>query len=845
MKKSVIPSPKEFYGFKMGSDRKLARWDKIVEYLHVLDRNSDRIKVSELGKSTMGNPFILAIISSPENLARMDRLKEISSKLADPRGLSEQEVEKLIEEGTSVVALSMSLHASEVAACQMSSELAYELITSDTPEIKKIREEVVLLLFPSVNPDGQIMVVDWYNKYPGTEYEGVSLPWLYHKYVGHDNARDGFMLTQVETQLFVKTVFREWHAHAHVDFHQMGSYGARYYIPPYCDPINPHMDPVLWREHQLYGAYMAVKLEEAGKIGQESAVGYTGYWIPALHLIANFHNCAGMITESASVRIASPVYVNPSQLQPARRGRPEYKAQTTFPNPWPGGWWHLRDLVEQQKISALAVLEIAANLKRTVLKSMYLKAKRNIEKGKHEAPHAFVVPKAQHDPLTALKMLDVLSLAGVEIHRAKEEFQIDGTIYPVGTHVIFLAQPLRSYVKTLLERTFYPDNDWTRARDGSPMRPYDMTTYTLAEFMGVRVVPIDTEIRGEFEKLERIEYPEGRVLGESPYGYVLSCRYNDSFTAAMRLIAKGYKVSRIDEAISIREERFQPGAFLIPAQDNLVKALSEIAGSLHLIFFPLKECSAKSHELKPPKVGMYQRYYGGNMDEGWTRWILEKFEIPYTTVMDKEIKDGKLEEEYDVLIIPSDSKAMITGEGREELYRRRGRPPSRYPPEYQSGIGKEGVENLRKFVEAGGTIVALNDACGFVIDEFKLPVRNVLAGLQSKDFFCPGSTIRVCIDNCSPTAYGMPLEGLIVFWNSPAFAVTPTVHNEDYRIVVRYPEERMLQSGWLIGEKNLSRKAAMIDAKQGKGRLVLIGFRPQLRAQTHGTLKFLFNTLVN
>lgn len=332
-----IPSPEEFFGFKMGADRKLARWDKIIEYYKLLDANSDRIEVTELGKSTEGNPFICVVISSAENLANKEKLKEIAAKLADPRGISNEEKKKLVEEGKSVVAFTMSLHATEVAACQMSSELAYELVTCDAPEYQEIREETVLLMFPSFNPDGQIMVIDWYNKYLGTEYEGTSPSGLYHKYVGHDNARDGFQLTQVEGRMFIQKVFREWHAHAYVDFHQMGNTGARYYIPPYIDSINPNMDPVVWREHQLYGAGMAVRLQEVGKMGAESAVGYTGYWIPAFHLIGNFHNCASMITESASIRIASPVYIDPSQLTPARRGRPEYKAQTTFPNPWLGG----------------------------------------------------------------------------------------------------------------------------------------------------------------------------------------------------------------------------------------------------------------------------------------------------------------------------------------------------------------------------------------------------------------------------------------------------------------------------------------------------------------------------
>jgi hypothetical protein len=840
-----IPSPEEFYGFKMGADRKLARWDKIIEYYKLLDASSDRIEVTELGKSTEGNSFICVVISSAKNLANKKKLKEIASKLADPRGISDEEKKKLVEKGKSVVAFTMGLHATEVAACQMSSELAYELVTCDSPEYQEIREETVLLMFPSFNPDGQITVIDWYNKYLGTEYEGTSPPWLYHKYVGHDNARDGFQLTQVEGRMFVQKVFREWHAHAYVDFHQMGNTGARYYIPPYIDPINPNMDPVVWREHQLYGAGMAVRLQEAGKMGAESAVGYTGYWIPAFHLIGNFHNCASMITESASVRIASPVYIDPSQLGSARRGRPEYKAQTTFPNPWPGGWWCLRDLVEQQKVSALATLEVAARMKRTILKSMLLKATRNIERGNSEAPKAYIIPKEQHDNLTALKMLDTLNYAGVEVHRAKEDFCLGECVYPTGSHVIFLNQPLRGYVKTLLERTFYPDSDWTRERDGSPMRPYDLTTYTMAEFMGVRTVEVDDVICGEFEKLEEIEYPEGSVLGDSSHGYLLNCRHNDSFTAVTRLLKKGYTVSRLDEAILAGDCVLQPGAWMIHHKRGIKKDLAEEAKSLHLTFHPLDEkCDAAAHEVAPPKISMYHRYWGGNMDEGWTRWILEKFDIPYTSVKDGDIREGGLKK-YDVFVIPDERMGMLTHEGLKKMFGRFGRPVPKYPPEYSSLPDDEVIGQIKEFVKSGGTLVAINGSCDFVIKAFDLPVINNVSELPTKEFYCPGSTLKVKINNCNPAAYGMPGEGLILNGNSPAFSIMPNERNQDYKVVARYPESRILQSGWLIGEEKLSRRVAMIDAKHGRGRIVLIGFRPQFRAETHGTYKLLFNVLVD
>ncbi len=846
MSEKKIPSPEEFYGFRMGTDRKLARWEKIVEYFWLLDKNSDRIKVTELGKSTEGNPFLMAIISSPENLKNMKKIKEISAKLADPRGLNDKDIEKLIDDGKSVVAFTNSLHATEVAACQGSSELAHDLITGETPEIKKIREETILLLYPSFNPDGQIMVIDWYNKNLDTEYEGTSPPSLYHKYVGHDNARDGFQLTQVEGRLFVKSAFLEWHAQAYVDYHQMGGNGARYYIPPYTDPINPNMDPVLWREHQLYGAAMDMKLQEAGKKGVESAVGYTGYWIPAFHLIGNFHNCASMITESASVRIATPTYTDYHQLRGASRGRPEYKAQTTFPDPWQGGWWHLRDLVEQQKISQMAVLEVASTMKRTILRSMVLKASRNIEKGITESPYAYIIPNAQHDYLTAYKMMDTLNFAGVEIHKATTDFIVGDTVYPEGTHVIFLSQPLMGYVKTLMEKTYYPDNYWTRNNDGSPRRPYDMATYTMAEFMGVKVVEVNEGIYGEFKKIKHVEYPNGNVPRIAPQGYILDGRLNDSYTAVLKLLDQKYKVSRFDDEVEIDGETLQPGAFLIHKKRGLTNALKQLAESLHLNFLPIKdEINTKFHPMKPKRIAMYQRYLGGNMDEGWTRWTLEKFEIPYSSIMVEDILAGDLNKKYDVILFPSDSTSNMTGEGREEAALKRGFPLRRFPPEYEKFLDEECIENLKKYVEEGGTIVTLNDACEFAIEKFKLPVKNVVKDLPTKEFYCPGSTIKTIIDNRAPAAYGMPSEGLIVYSNSPVFMVTSNNHNEDYKVIVRYPDQRMLQSGWLIGEKHLSRKVAMIDAKQGDGRIVLIGFRPQNRAQTHGTYKFLFNALID
>ena len=370
----------EFFGFELGSDREIARWDKIVEYYMVLEKESDKLKVINMGPSTMGNPFLVVIISSQENLSNLDRLQAINKKISNPRGVSEDEIKSMVVEGKAVICQYMSLHATEIGGAQMAPELTFDLITRTDEETQRILDNVVFFLIPSFNPDGQIMVTDWYNKTLGTEYEGAGLPWLYHKYVGHDNNRDGDFLNMIESVYAAKIMYRDWVPQAYIDHHHMGSSGARFYVPPYCDPIRPFADPLIWREMSWYGAHIAYKLEENGKAGILNAAQYPGWGHFGWHWITPFHNIAGMLTESASAKLATPLFIHPEQLQGGSRQFPEYEAQSNFPNPWPGGWWRLRDIVEQKKIAAWALLDLAARNKETVLRNAYLKAKRQTER---------------------------------------------------------------------------------------------------------------------------------------------------------------------------------------------------------------------------------------------------------------------------------------------------------------------------------------------------------------------------------------------------------------------------------------------------------------------------------
>ncbi len=839
-----IPSPEEFFGHQMGSDRKLARWDRIVDYFNTLGK-SPCIKVTELGKSTEGNPFLLTIITSPENMKRLDKIREMSWRIAHPRGVLLKEIEEIIASGKAVVAMTMSIHATEVGGTQMAPELAYEVATS--PDFEEIRRNVVLLLFPCFNPDGQIMVTDWYNKYLDTEFEGTSPPWLYHKYTGHDNNRDAINLAMVESQMVAGVIYREWFPQAYIDYHHMGSYGARFYVPPFSNPVDDQVDPLIWTEQELYGGLMHVMLEVEGKTGVESAATYPGEFMPTFNYVPCWHNICGMLTESASAGLATPIWIHYHQLKPSSRGRPEYRTQMGFPHPWPGGWWRLRDIVEQQKISAVATLFAASRFRETLLRNMYLKATRSLEKGAKEAPYAFVVKPEQHDELTAYKLLKTLMDMGVEVQRSQREFTADGVIYPRGTHVVFVSQPCRPYIISLLKRTFYHIGPWSKKPDGTPLTPYDLATYTIPEFMGVRLQEVEKPFEGSFETVSSLRFPRGGVAEKAPNGWLLDVCLIDSYAAINRLLRRGVEVRRLTAPITIGGKTYAPGSWHVVGEDARDE-LEKLSRRYHLVFYAAPTGNLAERPTKPLKIGVYQRFYGGNTDEGWTRWLLEQYRFPFKTVMDKDIKRGKLASKFDVIIFPADHKSLITGEGIEEYYEKKLQgimTLPRYPPDYKSGIGKDGVEKLKEFAEANGTILCLGESCDFAIEELKVPVKNVLSEVKPTDFVCPGSTLHVDVASENSLAWGVQDDLLIIFRSHGAFEVKPGSHNDDYGVVLSYPDSRIMESGWLQGEERLAQKAAMVEARMGKGRVILYGFAPQYRAQSNAAFKLFFNPLLS
>ena len=834
---SGITSPLAHFGFELAADGTFAMWDQEVAYYQKLAKESDRIDLQVLGKSTLGRPFLMLTISSPQNLAKLDRYKDISRQMADPRGLTPQQIDALSAEGRAVVLVTLGQHSTEVASSQMGPRLVHRLATGNDDRIRTILDNTIFLLIPSFNPDGHDSVGDWLKKSAGTAYEGAGPPELYGAYIGHDNNRDGYMLSQVESQHWAKVIYQDWFPQVFKDTHQMGSYGSRLAIPPKYDPINPHVDPLMWRSSQLLGGAMGTALEAEGVTGVESQVHYDAWFMASFHGVANLSNITSFHTESASARLIWPLYIHPQQIQPGSRGRPENKAQMTFPHPWPGGWWRMSDIARQQEIETIALVETMGRYRQSFLKNRALAAMRQVERGAAEGGH--VIPMNQHDPGTALKFASTLMMNGVEVHRVGERFTSGSRVVEPGDLIVKLDQPSRAFIKTMIDPTVYPDNEWTRRRDGNPLPPYDMASFTLADHMGVETFPL-APVTAKFEKLTSPPRLAGKITGTGSAGWLLTPTWNHSFRAVNRVLKNGGAVYRLPNPPA----PWAPGTFWIPAAGAInTAAIQALATEFGLPFTAAAAAPpAAKLQLKPLRVALYRRYAGGNMDEGWTRFLFDQWEFPYTRVDADEIKKGGLNAKYDAVLIADDTVRAIVGAGGAEA------PTSPFaaaalPAEYTKALGTAGVDALKEFVRAGGSLVLLDNATTLATERFGVPVRNPIAGLSEKEFFAPGSSLRVHVDPTQPLGYGMPKETTVVFFESVAFDINNSSANDRLSVVARYHDRDLLRGGWLDGEKYLAGMPALLDVGYGKGRIAMIGFRAQNRAQAYGTFKVLFNAL--
>lgn len=810
-----VPTPEKFFGFKIGTDKKLARWDKIVEYFELVAKESNRVRVRRLGPTSNGNPFIVAEIAASETLQNIDRYKQLERRLYFQGGApTDAQRDEIFKQGKAVVVITNAIHATEIGASQMVIEAVYRLATEDSPEIHKILDNVILLLVPCLNPDGQIIVTDWYNKQLGTAYEASPLPYLYHPYVGHDNNRDMYLFSQKESRMTAELLWHDWFPSIWLDEHQQGSSGPRIFTMPATDPVNPNVHPLIYRLNGIYGQQQAAALEAEGRTGIIYNSTYTNFWQGAMAWAGWWHNQVGLLTEVASARIATPIEqrkadpTRPAPPPPAtndfegeRRRSMEHpdeplppptdiRSRTEYPRPWLGGTWKLRDIVDYELTATFALLSAAADRRETLLREIYEVNRATIADGTAGTlavgPKAFgaIIPANQHDPNEVIELVDKLLIAGVEVHRATKEFKQDDVTYAAGTYVIPFNQVFARYAKDILEKQTYPEV--RRAPNAPAEPPYDVSAWSLGMQFGVKTVFAKTALPADLaiEKVSAAPKPPDLAAGFTYVGAEGARQVN-------RLLKNGARIA-----------------------------------------FDKSRVEASSKPMRAPRIAIYQSWTS-NMDEGWTRWILERYEFPYTVLHNADVKAGKLHDRFDAIIMP-DQRPRDILEGNDF---------SSIVPEYRGGIGDAGWNELTAFVQAGGTLVAFGDACNLLIDKMPIPVKDLKRTLNREQHYAPGTIVNLQVDTAHPLGRGMAAETWGYYINSPFFQLTEGFSSMKASVVARYPNTGVNASGWLRGEDLMFGRAAVVAIETNPGKIVLFGIRPQHRAQTHATLPLFFNAL--
>ena len=814
----TFPTPESVFGHPMGADRQLVRWPALVEYFRSLADASDRVRFEELGKDSGEQPMVLLTISSPDNLARLEEIRAGQQRLADQRGLGDDERAALIAAGKAIVLVTCSVHGNEVGGTQMTPELVHDFVTRDDDDIRQILDHVVLLLVPSLNPAGLEFVADWYERTLDTPSEGTQPPGLYHRYAGHDNNRDWFMQVLPETRLAIGKVQNRWRPHIVFDLHQMQNTGPRYVLPPFIDPYDENVDPILTASINELGNSMASALIGAGRTGIATGIIFDAF--SPSRAYQHYHGGIRILSEAASVRIATPIELTPEQLTTAGGLDPTTRRQNQ-PAPWTGGAWTLRDIVDNNLISVHAVLQHAARFRDRWVRNFATVQRRSLERTK---PYAFLIPEDQPDPSTRDELIAVLRGGDVEVERASEPFDAGQVTYPVGTAIVRMAQPFGGFAKTLLERQEYPD---LRQYPGGPLRPpYDNTAHSLPLQMGVRVVAVEQP----FEANAKPESPSDSKPMRRPkpsQQLVISPRTNDGVRLVNRALDMGAIVGRATGT----EPETKLGSFIVTGLSN--GQLADLAAQAHPSSLG-RLSEGEQPALAPirlPRVGLYRSWRPQAIDGGWSELILGDYGFRPEVLRNQDFRQGGLSERFDAIVLPQESpRAIADGNSAEQ-----------YPNEFAGGLGDLGAYHLRRFVAEGGTLVALDSAAAYAITALYLPVRNVLEPLKQADFFSPGSIIRLLVDPAHPLAWGYDREIAAMFVSSPAFA--STVDDGSVSEVARYPNADMLLSGWMQGAEHLADRAALVDVRYGKGRVVLFGFRPQYRAQARGTYRLLFNAL--
>jgi hypothetical protein len=828
---AAVPRPASIIGFEPCADYKLATFEQHVRYFQALAAAApQRVRLVEIGPTVQGRQQIMAIISSERNLRELDAQRTIAEALARGRDasgpLDDARARTLAARGRAVVWIDFGLHSSEVASAQAAPLLAFDVATGESADMRSVRDNVILLLVPDMNPDGTTLVAEWYRANLGKPWES-RLPELWHAYAGHDNNRDWFMLTQPESRNSARQLYQTWFPQVVYNHHQSGPFPSRIFVPPFDDPVNPDIPPGVMRGINLFGSAMTARLEREGKRGAISHIGFDTWWNGGMRSVPYFHNMIGLLTETSHPS-ATPQRNDPATFPPTfENGVSTRQPSTFYPSPYLGGEWHLRQSCDYMVSASMAVLDLAAARREQLLYDIYAMGRDAVAQHRDDA---FLIPADQWDPGAAVKLVNVLRQGGVDVERATAAFSAGGRDYAPGTFVVRGAQPFRAFAHDLLSPQRYPD---MRTYPGGPPRPpYDITGWTLSYQMGVRVDDVSGPLRVVTTRVESAAVPDAPAPPADAPFIALDGRQNDTFTAVNRLLSAGDAVYRATDSIGTGAAAFPPGAFVVQATTAARARVVELSRQYGIRVSALPARPASAHELRAPRIGVYHAW-GGNMDEGWTRWVLEQFEFKYARLFDADIRAGALRNRFDTIVLPDATARQMT----------RGLADGSMPPQYTAGMTDAGVSNLRAFVEAGGTLVALGHASELPITAFSLPVRNAVGAMRRTDFFVPGSLLRVRFDARQPIAFGMPDEAAAFFDEDPAFVLQPGPAAATPVAVGTYADRDTVMSGWALGERLLAGRTAVADVPMGRGRVALLGFRVQHRGQPHGTFRLLFNSL--
>lgn len=839
--RAQVPTPESVLGHKPGDDYYLANYEDSLGYFQKLAAASDKIRLFNVGKTTEGRDWYIAVISSAENLRNLDKYKDIARRVALVNGLNDDQAHQLARDGKAIVHIDGGIHASEVASAQQTILLAYTLVSGENdPAIRRILDNVILTLWFSINPDGQDMVASWYRRNLGTPYEVSPLPWLYQKYVGHDNNRDAYMNNMIESQVITREVIRNWFPMIVYCHHQSSPFPTRIWAPPFSEPVSSNVHPLMFRWTNLIGTAIGVYLEQHGMPGAMHYGKAFDAWYPGfvddVHL---FRNVMTFWTETGLYRYATPHFYT---IEDFPKNYQDLRQQVFYSSPWQGGWWRLVDAVRYQLGASMSVLDTASRYREELIYNRYQAGKEVIEKFTKNPPYAYLIPQQQRDPQSAAALVEKMQFNGVDISQATEPVKVNGKEFPAGTWAIMMDQPFASLIKDLFEPQNYPDlrtmDQGSRLVSNSgpeapPQLPYDVAGWTLPFQTGVDVAevssPMSKELRSKFRVVDKVALPAGSVSGTGTY-FVLDHRSNAAFRAVNRVFKAGGKITIANKDLVIGGTQYEPGAFVASGVD--AARMQSLASDLALKVQATDRMPESATSLKAPRIGLYASWTG-NIDDGWTQWLLEQYEFPHTLLHNAEMKTLHLEDQFDSIVIAElSTNAIMNGHAAGSI-----------PAEYAGGIGEAGLANLKTFVRSGGTLVTLGNSSIFAIDKFKLPVKNVLGELRSLEFFCPGSILRAEVKESShPVVFGLEPNPAVMFARNPAFEPERDFNGA---VLITYPkDDNPLLSGFLLHPEKLQGKAAALDVPYGKGHIILIGFRPQWRCQSWGTYKVLFNSML-